>query len=73
MTDYIFHSLITDRKIRDRVVEDIALKGITEPKEILQAYQEAICFEYVKVLGATDIHIDLADMPFNTGVSSVPA
>ena len=69
MTDYIFHSLITDKKLTEKIASEVLadmssdLVSIEDVMEILQRYQQKISFEYIKVLGTTQIKVDLDDIP----------
>ena len=68
MTDHVFHSLITDKRITDRIAGEVLadmgseLVSLDDVKEALQRYQQKICFEYVKIIGAD---IDVQDLPFS--------
>ena len=68
ITDHIFHSLITDEKLTEKIASEVLadissdLVSIEDVKEVLQRYQQKICFEYVKIIG-TDI--DVPDLPFS--------
>lgn len=69
MTDYIFHSLITDKKLTEKIASEVLadlssdLVSIEDVMEVLQRYQQKISFEYIKVLGTTQIKVDLDDIP----------
>lgn len=69
MTDYIFHSLITDKKLTEKIASDVLadmssdLVSIEDVVEVLQRYQQKISFEYIKMLGTTQIKVDLDDIP----------
>ena len=69
MTDYIFHSLITDKKLTEKIASEVLadmssdLVSIEDVMEVLQRYQQKISFEYIKALGTTQIKVDLDDIP----------
>ena len=69
MTDYIFHGLITDKKLTEKIASEVLadmssdLVSIEDVMEVLQRYQQKISFEYIKVLGTTQIKVDLDDIP----------
>lgn len=74
ITDHIFHSLITDEKLTEKIASEVLadissdLVSIEDVKEVLQRYQQKICFEYVKIIGAYRIdltNIDVPDLPFS--------
>lgn len=70
MTDYIFHSLITDKKLTEKIASEVLADissdsvSIEDVVKVLQRYQQKISFEYIKVLGTTQIIDDIPDMPF---------
>ena len=69
MTDYIFHSLITDRELTEKIASEVLadmsnqIFNLDDVKEAIERYQQKISFEYIKVLGTTQIKVDLDDIP----------
>ena len=69
MTDYIFHSLITDKELTEKIASEVLadmsnqIFNLDDVKEAIERYQQKISFEYIKVLGTTQIKVDLDDIP----------